>query len=118
MRDLAAAGSRNHQLLCELMARGCQLTGTESPALLLEEYHLARASLQREPRAGVVGADTASSLLERADRFIADQIDRTLEPGWTGLLFLGMLHAVDRFLPADVQLTRLKQEADHQARKE
>ena len=53
-----------------------------------------------------------------ADRFIADQIDRTLEPGWTGLLFLGMLHAVDRFLPADVQLTRLKEEADHQARKE
>ena len=40
VRDLAKAGSINHQILLSAMERGAALTGTESPELLLKEYDL------------------------------------------------------------------------------
>lgn len=121
IRDLAEAGSKNHQILLGLMDKGCRLTGTESPELLLEEYNLAR-TLFGKARAptlpspnlgeGRVGAtsrrrDLGSILLERRDRFIAERIGQTLEEGATGLLFLGMLHAIEPYLPTDMALSRL-----------
>ena len=45
VQDLARAGSANHRLLVELMAKGAQLVGTESPELLIEEYELNRQLL-------------------------------------------------------------------------
>ena len=42
---LAKAGSQNHQILLDLMGKGAQITGTESPELLLEEYQLAQQIL-------------------------------------------------------------------------
>ena len=42
VRDLAKAGSINHQILLGAIERGSALTGTESPELLLEEYALAK----------------------------------------------------------------------------
>jgi hypothetical protein len=110
VRELAAAGSCNHRILLDLMAKGCHLTGTESPELLLEEYNLTRAQLEqraRRPRPGSAGAQACQSLLDRRDRFIADRIAHTLEEGWTGILFLGMLHALAHHLPADIQVLRL-----------
>ena len=40
VQDLAAQGSRNHQLLESLVRGGATLVGTESPTLLLDEYKL------------------------------------------------------------------------------
>ncbi len=51
----------------------------------------------------------AARLLERRDQFIAKQIDQTLAPGETGLIFLGMLHNLQGRLPADVALLFLSQ---------
>jgi hypothetical protein len=52
-------------------------------------------------------ADQGRSLLERRDRFIADQIDRTLEPSESGVVFLGMLHNLKDRPPGDIAVTRL-----------
>ncbi len=98
-RDLAAQGSQNHQLLDQLIKAGATLVGTESPALLLEEYRL----LQAPERT----AEQAATLLERRDRFIAEQIDRTLGEDETGLLFMGALHQVARFLPPRIRVEYL-----------
>jgi hypothetical protein len=100
--DLARQGSRNHRLLESLIARGAQVVGTESPELLLEEYRAVKRAAER----GEPGLDKApgDSLLEKRDRFIAERIDRTLEPGLEGVLFIGMLHHVQRFLPGDVRV--------------
>jgi hypothetical protein len=112
VRDLARSGSRNHQLLLELMARGARLTGTESPPLLVEEYALARQLLDglanEAPEEFVRGQhERARSLLERRDAFVAERIGQTLEPGETGLIFLGMLHSLEGRCAPDVEVIRL-----------
>lgn len=99
--ELAQKGSRNHALLALLMERGALLMGTESPELLLEEYRLAHSSL-------LEGAPAASTqlavLLQRRDEFIARRIADTLQPGETGVLFIGALHQVAALLPADIRV--------------
>ena len=45
VRDPAEAGSQNHRLVLELVEKGAEITGTESPELLPEEYELPRQLL-------------------------------------------------------------------------
>jgi len=122
VRDLAKAGSQNHRLLLELIARGAQLVGTESAELLIEEYELVRLVLE------VLGSDEKGTLskqqaqrsriiLEKRDRYIAERISSTLGRDETGLIFLGMLHSLQDLLPPDIQLTTLSRVAQP-ARKE
>ncbi len=105
--DLAQGGSRNHQLLLRLVERGATLMGTEAPELLIEEYQLTRcllagAEIQAADRHRLT--ELSQSILERRDRAIAARIDETLGAGETGILFVGMLHAVTPLLPADIRV--------------
>jgi hypothetical protein len=106
--ELAQAGSRNHQLLLRLMAQGAVLMGTEEGDLLVQEYQLARQSLTAKPprAAGVAASRRALSdaLLQRRDQFMAQRINHTLKDGETGILFLGMLHSLERYLNPDVKV--------------
>jgi len=98
--ELAAAGSRNHKLLVSLQSRGAVLMGTESPELLVEEYQLASAALAagRASHVKMRRAPLRDTLLERRDRYVAGRINGTLGAGETGVLFMGMLHEVTRYL--------------------
>jgi hypothetical protein len=106
--ELARAGSRNHQLLVSLMARGAVLMGTESGDLLVQEYQMAKASLTAPPSRAAAGAASrraaGQALLQRRDQFVAQRINATLKSGETGILFLGMLHSVSRYLDPDVKV--------------
>jgi hypothetical protein len=106
--ELAQAGSRNHQLLLRLMARGATIMGTESGDLLVQEYQLAKQTLAaRPPRAAGVAAQRRAlteALLQRRDRFIAQRLNDTLKPGETGILFLGILHSLERYLQQDLKV--------------
>ena len=106
--ELARAGSRNHRLLLRLMAHGAVLMGTESGDLLVQEYQLARQSLTaKPPRAAGVAAQRralSDTLLQRRDQFMAQRINDTLKCGETGILFLGMLHSLERYLNPDVKV--------------
>ena len=111
VKDLAASGSRNHQILLDLAARGATLVGTESPALLLEEYELVQQSLARlttDDTDGLAGQhqELSQRVLEKRDRFIAQRVDQTLKAGEVGLIFLGLLHVLQGFLPKDIETTR------------
>jgi len=102
--ELAGAGNRNHGLLLKLQARGATLMGTESPELLVEEYQLAAAALT-PGAAGLTPArrkQLRDTLLDKRDRYIAARIDATLGAGETGILFMGMLHGVVRYLDSDI----------------
>lgn len=97
VRELAAAGSVNHQLVLELIGKGASLVGTEDPELLLREYHLQRRGMESSggtdgPRAS---AAEAADLLAARDDFIARRIDATLGSNAMGLLFLGAAHRLD-----------------------
>lgn len=119
VEELAKNGSPNHQLVKWMMDQGAILIGTESPDLLLQEYHAIRRSLTQGYRAETntnvtkPGSDdplskgdttTEPTLMQQRDRFIAARIDETLGNEQLGLLFIGMLHQVDRFLPDDIQV--------------
>jgi hypothetical protein len=109
VRELAAAGSRNHRLLLELDRRGAAIMGTESGELLIEEYNRVRALLET-PGALSRHQDVKASgarLIEKRDRFIAERIDATLGANETGMLFLGMLHSIAGFLAPDIRLANL-----------
>lgn len=99
--ELAAKGSRNHELLSLLAKRGAALMGTESPELLLQEYRLAQSLFVR---AIPSVEQELSALLQHRDAFIARRIAATLQPGETGILFIGALHAVAALLPPDIRL--------------
>ena len=109
VRDLAKAGSQNHQILVELMEHGAQITGTESPELVLEEYELARQILV-SMEAGRTGAleerqrELSELILEKRDRHIGAQISKTLKDGETGLIFLGLLHSLEGRLAPDIEV--------------
>jgi hypothetical protein len=95
--DLASQGSANFRLLAELMSRGAELVGTESPQLLLRELEWVRnPQLATEER--------LRELTAERDRFIAHRIDSTLAEGEEGLVFLGMLHDLAPYLPETIAL--------------
>ncbi|MBG0800096.1 hypothetical protein IYW40_00980 [Methylocystis sp. H4A] len=99
VRDLASQGSRNHQLLESLVREGATLVGTESPALLLDEYKLLQSPERTEAQ--------AAALLEARDRFIAEKIDSTLRDDEDAILFIGALHKVTKFLPQRIKVEYL-----------
>lgn len=115
VEDLAGRGSQNHQILLGLLDRGARLEGTESAELLLEEYRRAQAALERLSDDELLSDDehdddeasldaTGGGLLEDRDRFIAKRIDKVLCNGEIGVLFIGLMHAVEPHLPADINV--------------
>lgn len=109
VRELADRGSSNHRLLLSLMEKGAILMGTESPEMLLEEYEQVRRSSEgygsgRVTRPEKETGDSVETLLQRRNKFIAHQINTTLQPGETGILFLGMLHTLDQLLDHDIEV--------------
>lgn len=112
MAEVAAQGSRNYQIVQELVRRGATLEGTEDPALLLEEYRYIKAITAAKGRAERKRlqeeyAREGRRLLGERDAFISRRIDETLKDGEVGILFLGILHRVDQHLPADIQVEYL-----------
>ena len=119
VKELAAVGSANHQLLEWLHEHGASILGTESPELLVAEYSLVRKQLgmaenpssdQETPRnlettaeADEIAAQLVD-LLNRRDQFIAARIDTTLEQDQIGILLMGMLHRVEKWLPEDIDV--------------
>jgi len=119
VKELAAVGSANHQLLEWLHEHGASILGTESPELLVAEYSLVRKQLgmaenpssnQEPPRILETTAEAAeiaaqlADLLNRRDQFIAARIDSTLNLDQTGIILIGMLHHVEKWLPDDIEV--------------
>ena len=78
--ELASAGNRNHGLLLKLQARGATV----------------RTQIRQK--------QLRDTLLEKRDRYIAARINGTLGAGESGILFMGMLHQVARYLDSDIDV--------------
>jgi hypothetical protein len=94
------------------MDRGATIMGTESLELLMEEYALVKRiwdipDLLKRSRVEASQKASFDSLLKRRDQFIARRINDTLNPGETGILFLGMLHSVGDKLGGDIRVIYL-----------
>jgi len=109
VQELAASGSRNHQLLLRMIEKGATLMGTESGELLIKEYELSKrivdaGNASRTAKMKTHPKTLAESLLKDRDRYIAHRINHTLCAGDTGVLFLGMFHSPEPFLDGDIHL--------------
>ena len=107
--ELAKAESRNHQLLLRLMQGGAKLMGTESSELLIKEYELIKQMLAAgdTPAKSIRTARQkakADLVLGQRDQFIAGRINKTLQNGETGILFLGALHSLRHRLNKDIRV--------------
>jgi hypothetical protein len=112
VRDLAAKGSWNHQILAELTERGAGLMGTEDPELMVAEYRriqkLVQAAQGSAPDSVVEELQREGKvILRERDAFMARRIDATLKDGETGILFLGLLHRVDELLDGKFDVRHL-----------
>jgi hypothetical protein len=116
VKDLAAQGSVNHQIIERLLEQGAELVKTENPALLKQEYLLTSALLKKKSLGGSLVAVLRyrwrkGRLLRARDRYIIKSIGRNLRDGETGICFLGASHQVLSGLPADIEVITLKDPA-------
>jgi hypothetical protein len=118
VNELAAAGSRNHRLLLEMARRGALIMGTESGELLVEEYSRVQRLLGTSgvPTQQMEAKASGGALIEKRDRFVANRIDSTLARGELGIVFMGSLHSIARFLPKDIRVVALVPFADNRRR--
>ena len=112
VQEVAEKGSKNYEIILELMAKGAILEGTENPGLLLEEYKYMQniskiTNLAEKEMAIRKYEEKSRELLFQRDVYIARRIDRTLSEDEIGILFMGMKHEVDKRLPGDIIVTYL-----------
>lgn len=112
VRHVAAMGSRNYGLLLELIGKGARLEGTEDPELLRRELELASVAVSTDEeesrrRGSDQYAEERAKMLKARDAFIGRRIDQTLRDNEVGVLFVGVLHEVDRCLPKSIRVRYL-----------
>jgi hypothetical protein len=112
-QDSAAAGSLNYQLVLDLLDRGACLVRTEKLSLVKREYDglivMTRAKTMASRLIAVGRYKLIKTiLLRQRDTFIAGTINETLQPGETGILFIGALHKVAERLAPDIEIKEIK----------
>jgi hypothetical protein len=110
VRELAKAGSSNHQLILRLLDQGAVLMGTEDSQLLMEEYEMQKQHLAQEAGKSATPEEQGKHMdrvLKARDSFIAERIATTLQEGEVGLLFLGALHRLDALRSTDIRVETL-----------
>ena len=107
-------GSKNYEIILNLLNRGAEIVSTEDMALLQEEYRYirqimkAKTSSQRRLTHKEYESRKSQLTVER-DRFIAGTINETLDDGEVGLLFIGAYHDVVPHFAEDVAVEQLKE---------
>ena len=116
VHEAVRRGSKNYQLVAELLHGGAELRKTEDPLLLLSEHQHIHRAMQQES-SGERRRDAESDrlrwdrLMEEWDRFIGETITATLEEGDLAVLFIGAGHSVTPFLATDISVETVKDPA-------
>ncbi len=103
VEESARRGSRNYQLVLDLLDDGAQLQATEDAVLLLQEHAQVPAGGRPAP-----SPEQRERLLEERDTYIADVISSTLQEEELGALFIGAGHNVLGHLAADIRVQTAK----------
>lgn len=111
----ARRGSKNYEIILNLMKRGAEIRATEDASLLKEEYEqISRLTQATPPGPGTTAfveyASNRDRLTNERDTFVAETIDRTLREGEVGLLFMGAYHDVISLLAGDILVNELKEQ--------
>lgn len=109
----AKQGSKNHQLILDLMQKGAEVRKTEDPSLLKEEYkHIIKLAQSKSAAERILAYAKyklrKGRLTKTRDKFTAKTINETLKEGETGVLFMGSYHNVLPYLAEDVVVEQVK----------
>jgi len=111
----ALRGSRNFQIILDLMKRGGKIRKTEDVKLLKEEYDHAVRLAETKTLSGKTTAYAGSRIqedktriMEGRDLFIANIINETLKEEERGVLFMGAFHNVLQYLAGDIDVKEVK----------
>jgi hypothetical protein len=107
-------GSKNYQLVGELLKRGAVLTKTEDLPLVKREYgYLTKIAYSKSLKEREVAALryrlAQSRLLRQRDSYITQRINTTLREGESGILFIGANHDIIPRLAKDISVTQVKE---------
>lgn len=120
VEEVAARGSKNYQLILELLKSGAELRKTEDPVLLFQERENILGVMQpgmgpERPQNSPQYQQQRDRLMAERDKFIAGTIDAILKEGELGVLFIGANHNVAARLPGDISLEAVKSQEKVQA---
>ncbi|MEW6034246.1 MAG: hypothetical protein AB1603_05280 [Chloroflexota bacterium] len=120
VEEAARRGSKNYQLVLELLDKGAEIRKTEDPGLLLQEQQniqesVARKSEWEERHSAEQYRLRTGRLMAARDRFIAGSINTTLREGEVGVLFIGAGHNVAPHLSSDIQVETVRDRKKVQA---
>ena len=101
VEEAARRGSRNYQLVLELLNGGAELRKTEDPTLLLRQREVILGHLQQDLDVDQYRTQSDRLMGER-DKFIAETIGATLKEGEVGVLFIGAYHNMVSRLTGDI----------------
>ena len=109
----AKSGSKNYELVSELLKRGAILVKTEDFKLVKKERDRLIAitqakSLPEKLIAFMKYKVIKNRLLNKRDEFIARRIEETLNQDGTGIIFIGAFHNIKERLPKDVRIMEIK----------
>jgi len=104
--------SPNYDLLRFLKEKGAKVFGTEDPELLKNEYKFITQILRaqdeiKKNKLKQAYENQASELLAKRDTYIANRIDKTLNSGDLGVLFIGAAHTIKDKFPTNIQVETL-----------
>lgn len=109
----AKSGSKNYELVSELLKRGAILVKTEDFKLVKKERDRLIAitqakSLPEKLIAFMKYKVIKNRLLNKRDEFIARRIEETINQDGTGIIFIGAFHNIKERLPKDVRIMEIK----------
>lgn len=113
VQEGAKSGSKNYELVSELLKRGAILVKTEDFKLVKKERDRLIAitqakSLPEKLIAFMKYKVTKNRLLNKRDEFIARRIEETLNQDGTGIIFIGAYHNIKNKLPKDIRIMEIK----------
>lgn len=113
IREGAARGSRNHEIVLKMVERGAEIKKTEDVTLLKEEYERIVKLSQSKSFLGMGLAYLQykmrkNHLTRERDGFIARMINGTLGQEKEGVLFIGAFHEVGSLLSQDIVVKEIK----------
>jgi len=115
VEEAARRGSKNYEIVLDLMKRGAEIRTTEDAALLKQEYeHISRLTQAKSSAHGTLAYKQYESykdrLTDERDRFVASTINETLGEGEIGILFMGAYHDVISHLALDIVVEQFKEQ--------
>lgn len=108
------SGSKNSEIVANLIERGAILIKTEDLKLVKDEYEGLQSILKSKTTIKKLFLILKYRILKpifliRRDKFITRRITETLSQNETGILFIGAYHNVMKRLPKDIAVIELKE---------